>query len=179
MENIPNASPDINSEVPPSYPGSTTCQTPVLPEPVSYPATTCTFVSELPPSNPSSSNAILQPKGTSQHTTVAVVTSQPLRQTHVHSFATSENVAADSVLYVSVCCCIACFLCGSPLTIFCFVPAIMLALKVKYCTLHLCSTIYTCIFIFKCRARSMHQMVNLTWLKRQSAEHVFWSSLES
>ena len=127
----PNANPDIGSEAPPSYPGNTTYQTPVIPEPLSYPATTSTFASELPPSYPSSSSAISQSKGTTQHTTVAVVTSQPLRQTR--SFATSEN-AADHVLYLSVYCCIACFICGSPLTICCFVPAILLAMKVKYFT---------------------------------------------
>ena len=137
----PNANSDIGSEVSPSYPGNTTYQTPVIPEPLSYPATTSTFASELPPSYPSSSSAISQSKGTTQHTTVAVVTSQPSRVTR--SFATSENVAADYVLYFSVCCCIACFFFGSPLTICCFLPAILLAMKVKYSTyIHVCVVVY-------------------------------------
>ena len=135
MEKIPNTNPDIGSEVPPSYPGSTAYQTPVIPEPVSYPST---FASELPPSYLSSSSAISQGKGTTQHTTVAVVTSQPSRVTR--SFATSDqNSAADHVLYLSVCWCVICFICGCPFTICCFVPAILLALKVKYCT-------YICIY---------------------------------
>ena len=131
MEKIPDANPDIGSEVPPSYPGSTTYQTPLITEPESYPATTPTPMSELP-SYLSSSSAISQSKGTTQHTTVAVVTSQPSRVTR--SFATSENAAADHVLYLSVCWCVTCFICGSPFTICCFVPAILLALKVKYST---------------------------------------------
>ena len=132
METIPNVNPDIGSEVPPSYPGSITYQTPVIPEPVSYPATTSAFASELPPSYPSSSSAISQGKGTTQHTTVAVVTSQPSRVTR--SSTTSGNIsgAADTILAISVCWCVACFICGSPLTISCFVPAIILALLVKY-----------------------------------------------
>ena len=89
--------------------------------------------SELPPSPLGSSNAITQPKGTAQHTT-AVVTSQPSRLTR--SFNRSQhiydiNALAENMLACSLCCCIICCLFGSPFTLFCFVPAIILLSKVK------------------------------------------------
>ena len=42
----------------------------------------------------------------------------------------SELVAADNMYRVSIFLCIVCCLCGSPLTLACFIPAIILASKV-------------------------------------------------
>ena len=122
---------DSGSEIPPPYPGSTAYQTPaVITEPESYPATTSTLMSELPPGN---SDAISQPKKTKQRATVASVTTQPLRQTRSSTRIREpyDSALAENMLGFSVCCCIICCLCGSPLTLFCFVPAIMLLSKVK------------------------------------------------
>ena len=122
-------SPDTGSEIPPSHSGSSAYQTPaVITEPESYPATTPTPMSELPPPYLDSSDAISQPKETTQHTRVAVVTSQPSR--HTHSFTRISEPGSD-MLGFSVFCCIICCLCGSPLTLICFVPAIILLSKVK------------------------------------------------
>ena len=129
MEKIVNQ--NFGSELAPSYPGITAYQMPVIPEPESYPATTPTFASELPPSYPSSSSAISQSRGTTQHTTVPVVTSQPSRVTLPSTTSGNIKGAAYTILALSVCSCMICFVFGSPLTIFCLVPAILLAMLVK------------------------------------------------
>ena len=165
MEKIPNASPDIGSEAPPSYPGSTAYQTQVIPEPVSYPAKTSTFASdELPPSYPSSSSAISQPKGTSQHTTVPVVTSQPSRVSLSSTISENVNGRADTILALSVCSCITCFIFGSPLTIICFVPAILLAMlvkNVKYVCVYLNIHNYSC--CSKTLSLNVGESVRIKW----------------
>ena len=122
---------DDGSEVPPSYPGSTAHQIPVINESESYPATTPAPMSELPPPYLDSSDAISQPKETTQHARVAVVTSQPSRQTHSFTrIGEPGSEFTENMLLYSVFCCFFCCLCGSPLTLICFVPAIILLSKV-------------------------------------------------
>lgn len=125
MESLPSAQPDAGSELPPSYPSSTAQPAVTISETKPYPTQ---FGSELPPSYPGST-AILPPtlpSGTTRHT---VITSQPQPQRQ-SPFTEREHIAAERLLVLSVVSCITCFLCGSPLTLACFVPAILLSWKV-------------------------------------------------
>ena len=62
------------------------------------------------------------------NSTSQLVTSQPTYHSHVrHSFAQSDT---EHLFAVSVCLAVFCAVCGSPLTLVCFLPAILLSKKV-------------------------------------------------
>ena len=66
---------------------------------------------------------------TAQHTAVNIVSSQPQTQYYSHSRRGYEP-ANNRLFTASVCLYITCLILGSPLTMLCFLPAILLAKKV-------------------------------------------------
>ena len=166
VEGYLNTQQDDGSKQPPPYVNSVTHQevtfTDTKPYPIqpgvqppsySYPATVST-----------------------QQASVAVVTSQPvsysLQQTRSTVIASQP---ADYLFGLSICWCVICLLCGSPLTLFCFVPAIVLALKVnlsKYVSINfLYRIIKNIISLF--RQNITWQMEILMEPKKQYVLHVF------
>ena len=112
LEVNPNTHVDGGSEKPPLHTNSTSQSDPTQPS----------FGSELPPSYGYASTAI-QPTSS-----VTVVTSQPTYHSHVRRSNAQSN--PEQLFAVSVCLAIFCAVCGSPLTLVCFLPAILLSKKV-------------------------------------------------
>jgi hypothetical protein len=125
LEVHPNTHVDDGSEKPPLYTNSTSQpdaqQEQTFTEPKPYP-TQPYFGSEPPPSYGYASTAI-QPTSS-----VTVVTSQPTYHSRVRYSDAQSN--PEHLFAVSVCLAIFCAVCGSPLTLVCFVPAILLSKKV-------------------------------------------------
>ena len=103
---------DTGSESPPPYPGGTAHQPSVVTE--LQPSG-----NQSSPSHPGSSRAISQPNRVPPRTTVPANTSQTSRQ--------GNFMEKNCKLLL---CCAICFLCGTPLTLFCTLPAILLYKKV-------------------------------------------------
>ena len=67
--------------------------------------------------------------------TVSAMTHQPQQLPYGHrQTAEVSTSAADRMYAISICWCVVCCLCGSPLTLACFIPAILLSGKVRYLT---------------------------------------------
>ena len=78
---------------------------------------------------PSSTPAVMYPVSSSHTEHVTVVTSQPQSYSHPRSY---DNVGElDTTLMFSMFCCVVCFVCGSPLTVICFLPAIFAVVMVS------------------------------------------------
>jgi hypothetical protein len=123
LEVHPNTHVDDGSEKPPLYTDSTPQpDAQNFTEPKPYP-TQPYFGSELPPPSYGYASTAIQPTSS-----VTVVTSQPTYHSHVRRSNAQSN--PEQLFAVSVCLAIFCAVCGSPLTLVCFVPAILLSKKV-------------------------------------------------
>ena len=95
---------------------------------------------KYPPAYPPSSATAIPQTAAGGSVTASVLTYQP--QPYTWGSGISEegrgnlggnpsHAAADRMFAISVCMCIVCCLCGSPLTLACFIPAILLSAKVS------------------------------------------------
>ena len=81
----------------------------------------------------------LEPVGTTNNQSLAVNTVVVQQQPHFDTLPTISPVSeavADQTFGLSIFCCFFCCLCGSPLTLLCFIPAIVLSLNVSVCYLY-------------------------------------------
>ena len=104
-DNLPVVESAIQTEVPATYHGSST--------------------QNIDPQRLASKTALEEQVQSSR-----VIYSQP-QSVHrpVHRDSEKFETAANTLLKISISCCIVCFFCATPLTLFCFLPAIFLSVK--------------------------------------------------